>query len=156
MPTIEDAIRAALPLLADGVADDDVVRQLAAKGVDAPVAEQVIAFVPLAFGRVFLHGLGITFADEYMIPKDGTQVRKPLKTHPVFRAAMTAAMKAQREEGVQFANVALRSSECSAVNNALNAGSSPENLVCGPPALLRLDDATDDATPPRRRWWPFR
>lgn len=155
MPTIEDAIRAAVPLLADGLADDTIVQQLAATGVAPVTAEQVVAFVPLAFGRVFLDGLGITFADEYTAPKDGAQVRRPLKAHPVYRAAQAAAMKAQREEGAQFANVALRSSECSAVNNALNAGASPENLVCGPPALLRFE-ATDDAAPLKRRWWPFR
>src|SRR5882724_10241325 len=106
MPTIEEAIRAALPLLADGVADHDVVQQLTARGVAAPAAEQVIAFVPLAFGRVFLDGLGITFADDYTVPQNGQNVTKPLKTHPVFRAAQSAAVKAQREEGAQFANVA--------------------------------------------------
>ena len=157
MEEIDAAIHKAIPLLAAGQDDDDIVHSLTASGVAAPLAERVIAFVPLAFGRVLLSGLGIRFSDDYLLPKaDGTMVTLPLKGQPVYTAARANAL--WMKTGQDFGPVAMRSSEFSAVNNALNAGSQPDGLVAGPPARTRIQ-ATDEelatAPKPRRRWWVF-
>ncbi len=55
--------------------------------------------------------------------------------------------------------MALRSSEVAAVNNALNNGSRPQDLILGPPALTRVEATEEEIAAatkkPKRSWWPF-
>jgi hypothetical protein len=156
MSEIETAVTAAIRLLAEGEADNFIIVLLEAEGVTTPVAERALAFVPLAFGRTLLSGMGITFAEECLMAHGGSTVTLPLKTIPVYQAALAAAQRAQN--AAELSPVALRSSEVTAVNNALNNGSQPQDLILGPPALTRVE-ATDEeitaAKKPKRSWWPF-
>src|SRR5258707_9733860 len=127
MSEIETAVQTAIRLLAEGEADNFIVVLMETEGVSAAVAERALAFVPLAFGRMLLGGMGITFAEECLMAHGASTVTLPLKTIPVYQAALAAA---QRSQGAaEFSPVALRSSEVSAVNNALNNGSQPQNLI---------------------------
>ncbi len=42
-----------------------------AAGVPGPLASEVLAFVPIAFGRALLDGMGIEFAPEYATGSGG-------------------------------------------------------------------------------------
>jgi hypothetical protein len=157
MSEIETAVAAAIRLLAEEEADNFTVILMEAEGVTAPVAERALAFVPLAFGRLLLSGMGITFAEECLMAHGGSTVTLPLKAIPVYQAALAAAQRTQ--SAAEFSPVALRSSEVAAVNNALNHGSQPHDLILGPPALTRVEATEEEiaaaAKKPKRSWWPF-
>jgi hypothetical protein len=156
MSEIETAVQAAIRLLAEGEADNFIIILMEAEGVTAPVAERALAFVPLAFGRMLLSGMGIKFADECLMAHGGSTVTLPLKAIPVYQAALAAAQRSQ--SAAEFSPVALRSSEVSAVNHTLNNGSHPQDLILGPPALTRIEATEEEiaaAKKPKRKWWPF-
>lgn len=120
-------------------------------GVPGPLAAEVLAFVPIAFGRALLDGMGIEFAPEYATADaaGGTRTAGLLADHPVYAAAAAraAGMMERQEGGDAFVAVAVWSSEFSAVNQALNAGSNPADLAGAPP-LVMLDGGDDvGATP---------
>jgi hypothetical protein len=122
-------------------------------GVPAGLAAEVVAFVPIAFGRALMEGMGVEFSPDYAVPDGdgGTRIVGPLLEHPVYGTAATLAvgLMAQQEQGEAFVNAALWSSEFSAVNQALNAGSNPADLVASPPVIL-LRPGSDEA---KRPWW---
>ena len=85
-------------------------------------------------------------------PRFATDARDPAA------AALAARMVENREGGEDFVSVAVWSAEFSAVNQALNAGSNPADLVAGPPAIVDRGPSGDP--PPARRpvhatrpWW---
>jgi len=136
-------------------------------GVPAPLASQVLAFMPIAFGRALLDGMGIGFSPEYAIADaaSGSRPAGLLADHPVYAAAAAraAGMMQRQEAGDAFAAVAVWSSEFSAVNQALNAGSDPADLEAAPPLLL-LDPASGPsakaadgpaAKATGKPWWRF-
>ena len=156
MSEIETAVAAAIRLLAEGEADNFIVVLMETEGVTAPVAERAVAFVPLAFGRLLLSGMGITFAEECLMAHGESTVTLPLKTIPVYQAALAAAQQSQ--SAAEFSPVALRSSEVAAVNNALNNGSQPQKLILGPPVLTGVEATEEEiaaAKKPKKSWWPF-
>ncbi len=112
-------------------------------GVPAPVAAEVIAFMPIAFGRVLLDGMGIEFSPEYSTPASAAEGRTAgmITEHPMYVAAyMTASgMFSRQEGGDSLVNTAVWSAEFSAVNQALHAGSDGADLVAGPPLIIGLD-----------------
>jgi hypothetical protein len=141
-------------------------------GVPRGLAAQVIAFAPIAFGRTLLDGMGIGFAPEYATPDSAArgETAGALLEHPMYAAAlaMAAGMVARQDAGDRFVNTAVWSAEFSAINDALNAGSEPADLVAGPPlisglsgeAFARPPSATRSEEPPptpekARPWWRF-
>ena len=132
---------------------------LAAAGVPAGLAGDVTAFVPIAFGRALLDGMGIGFSPEYAVAEgaDGVRVAGLLGDHPVYAAATARAEQilALRQGGDAFVAAAVWSSEFAAVNQALHAGSNPAELEAGPPVILR-DAEPAGAVAGRRPWWRFR
>ncbi|HEX6686627.1 MAG TPA: DUF6348 family protein [Candidatus Limnocylindrales bacterium] len=106
--------------------DDDIRADLRHGGVEPWLAERLILFLPLAFGRRLLPG--VQLSGDFL---DGPQP-STLTGDAVFRAASVRAQRANRAE---VERIGLRSSEVDAVNNALNAGSRLEDLVLGPAAL---------------------
>jgi hypothetical protein len=114
---------------------------LAAAGVPAALASDITAFVPVAFGRALLDGMGIGFSPEYAVADGGGGVRVAgqLIDHPVYAAAAAKAQQvlALRQGGDAFVAAAVWSSEFAAVNQALHAGSNPSDLVAGPPLVLQ-------------------
>jgi hypothetical protein len=103
--------------------DDEVRARLRAAGMHDWLAERLITFLPLAFGRRVLPGVALagTF-------NDGGTVR-PLASEPVFLAAAAAAEVADRDD---IERIGLRSAEVHVVNEALHAGSRMADLSVGP------------------------
>jgi len=129
--------------------DNVLIEDLIARGLPGREAEKVVALAPLAFGRVLLKGLSIRFADTLLVHHPGTKdaVEVRLDQEPIFVNAMRLAEEAYQygtmgREG--FGAVAFLSPEVDAVNQALNAGSKPEDLVCSPTQVWW---SADDAGP---------
>jgi len=109
-----------------GGGDAEVRSELDRRGVEPWLAERLVTFLPLAFGRRVL--AGVQFSDVFL--DGGTQ--RPLAGEPVYTAASERAQRAIRAE---VERIGLRGSEVNAVNNALNGGAALDDLVLGPPAL---------------------
>lgn len=123
-------------------------------GLPAGRASEVSAFMPIAFGRALMDGMGVTFSPEYAVAdgSGGTRTAGQLAEHPVYAAAAAkvAEMMESQVAGDALVSVALWSSEFSAVNQALNAGSDPADLEAGPPLLVPDDDGEDVKGPGTR------
>lgn len=121
---------------------------LAEGGIDRKTAEDIHAFLPIAFGRLLLDRMKVVYPDEYVLINRDGGFRKdlPLWDEPVYRRAMLLApgFAFSQRYGEAFKYVALCSAEIDAVNNALNAGSKPEDLVLGMP--LVVEPGTDRQT----------
>jgi hypothetical protein len=130
---------------------------LSGAGVPGPMAGDVAAFMPIAFGRELLNGSGMEFSPDYATHAGGaTKIAGKLAEHPVYAAAAALAtrMVERREGGDAFVAVAVWSSEFLAANEALNAGSQLADLVAGPPVIIGDDDAPAPAAAEAKRpWW---
>ena len=149
------AIRLAVPILAQhGSSDSRILRDsLIRAGLSSEQAHDAVRFIPLAFGRQILDGMGIELPDSYIRVRavDGRREEKPLAEEPFYREAMKAATILGSELGGDvFTSVAVQSSELQAVNEALNAGSQPEDLVASPPLIEW--NRPPSLSPP---WWKF-
>jgi hypothetical protein len=116
---------------------DEIYAAMAEAGVPDAEAGHAYDFTQIAWGRVLLDGMGIDFSPDYLRFDAAGEVVESgrLAEQPYFAAAMAAAPGAMRSPG--FAEFAATSADFAAVNNALNAGSRPEDLACGPAALFR-------------------
>ncbi|HVX91558.1 MAG TPA: hypothetical protein VHC20_08200 [Candidatus Paceibacterota bacterium] len=112
------------------VTDQSITETLRAAGFAEPFVSQAVQFVPIAFGRALLDGLGIRFSQNYVLLNgEGRLVeRGALDSLVVYKTALTAA--SSRPDVVKA--VALRSAETNAINNALNSGSNPADLAMAP------------------------
>lgn len=152
---VATAIRRAVPILAEhGRTDSGILRAwLLRAGLSSEHAHDAVRFIPLAFGRQILAGMGVALPDSYIRVRafDGRREERSLAQEPFYREAWKAApILGSSLGGDVFTNVALLSSELQAVNEALNAGSSPEDLVASPPLI----DWNRPPTPPPP-WWKF-
>jgi hypothetical protein len=109
---------------------------MAEAGIPAAVADRAYKFTQIAWGRVFLDGLGMQFSSEYLcFDGEGNVVESGLLAEqPYFVAALGLVKQYAGTPG--FLRFALMSADVNAVNNALKAGSKPENLVMGSAALF--------------------
>jgi hypothetical protein len=138
---------AAVARLADIIAartdftEDDLYAAMADSGVPDAVADRAYKFTQIAWGRVFLDGLGVNFGADYLcFNGEGDVIESGrLDDEPYFTAAMRLAPQYARSPG--FPKFAVMSADVAVVNDALRAGSKPENLVTGPAALF-LEAAT--------------
>lgn len=150
-----DIVQRAIDVFArNAEADFDAVRAaLEAAGLSKDEAAAALEFVPLAFGRAMLNGMGIELASYYVrLDANGKEVqRKQLVQEPLFlEASMLAPLTLLRQGQDAFTAVAMRSSEVQAVNNALNAGADPANLQASPPMMTSR--GTSGTSKP---WWKF-
>jgi len=106
--------------------DEVVVADLERGGVEPWLARRLNVFLPLAFGRRLLDGIAVsdTFVDD--------RGSHRLEDDPVYPWIAARAMQADRAE---VERIGLRSSELSAVNQALQAGVALEGLGLGPVVL---------------------
>jgi hypothetical protein len=116
---------------------EGLVAALTDRGLDLQSARRLVVFVPLALGRVLLDGLGITFADTYLVANATHTTKHPLADVPEFIAASAAGASGQLPPD-QLSGLALRSSEVDAVNQALHNGSQPQHLILSPPVTSRI------------------
>ncbi|HEY2784503.1 MAG TPA: hypothetical protein VGJ05_05955 [Fimbriiglobus sp.] len=116
--------------------EDELRGAMADAGIPDPVADRAYQFTQIAWGRVFLDGLGLQFSSDYLCFNGAGDVIESglLTAQPYFAAAIALAPKYARSPG--FPKFALMSADVNAVNSALHAGSKPENLVMGPSALF--------------------
>jgi hypothetical protein len=152
---VRDAIRRAAPVLAQhGQVDSEfLLAWLLRAGLSKEQAHDAVRFIPLAFGRDVLEGVGVVFSDTYLriAGAESAGEERALNDEPFFREALSLAPLVASEIGFDaFNTVAMQSSEFQAINNALNAGAQVENLVASPPAMMY--DATT-AAPAKRPWW---
>jgi hypothetical protein len=125
------------------VSEDEICQALADAGMPDEIADRSFKFTQIAWGRVFLDNLGIDFSDDYMwFDANGNVVASGrLTEEPFYAAAMQLA--GQYTLTPAFARLALTSADVHSVNDALNAGSNPKDLVTGPTCLF-IEAPTDD------------
>lgn len=160
---LPEAIKTAFAVFAEHQhSDDESLQQaLVNAGISPGLATKLLEFMPLAFGRVFLDGMGIKFEDYYLRqnPRTKENQKKKLSDEVVYRESFEVAsfLFTKKVAGEVFKAVAFRSSEFKGVNNAMNDGSQPENLVMSLPIMLwdeEVDAPPHDAKPQqsKNRW----
>jgi hypothetical protein len=125
----DEAVAVAVAAFLEGAeapSDANVLTSLIDGGIESWLAERLVVFLPLAFGRRVLPG--VELSDSFL---DGPTLRA-LAEEPVFAAAMARAEVANRAE---VERIGLRSSEVNAVNAALHRGGHLADMVAGPAAL---------------------
>lgn len=123
--------------------EDDIYDALEHAGVPYDVADRAYKFTQIVCGRKFLDGMGIRFSDDYIcFNRFGDEMESGcIADEPYFRAAMNHAGP-ESIGGESFGSFALMSADVQAVNNALNSGSDPANLVMAP-TFLFLEPPTE-------------
>lgn len=122
--------------------DGRAIEHLVTNGVAEDTACDVVRLTPIAFGRTIIDGLGIQLTNKYICFRaDGSTSRSgKLDQNDVFQTASANAHGYAQHAAFQV--IALSSSEVHAVNQTLNAGSNPADLVIGPVAIF-LERPTD-------------
>jgi hypothetical protein len=121
--------------------DEEIVAELKSKGVDSLYAEQLVAFVPLAFGRIFFAEDGPRFSTHYELQDlaSGRKLRLPLLDEPVFVLATQLAKKwVMGELRDQARAIACRSAEVCVIAELTRNGSSPSKVGLTEPLMMRL------------------
>jgi hypothetical protein len=147
------AIRRAIPVLAEHGSSDDIANiWLIRAGLSRKQAHDARRFIPLAFGREILGGMGVSLPDTYYRVTGGGNEERPLANEPFFQESMQSAQALGRELGGEtFTTIATQSAELQALNQALNAGASPDGLVAGSP-FIEWDAALDNEVE-AEPWW---
>jgi hypothetical protein len=130
--------------------DDEILNRLVASGITRPLATQLIALLPIAYGRVMLSDDRVPFSDTYIcLGEPGKAERRGrLDSLPIWLEAISFA----RNDGEPFFPIASRSSEIRAANEALHDGKKLQDLVWSPPVFLW---PVDSFVGMRRSWWQF-
>jgi len=123
-----------------GQPDAEISVALAKDGADPREVQELLAYVPLAFGRVALHAMPIQFSDTALVQasedEDPAEIR--LADDPVFAQAFHQARSALDRGTLtqdQFLVVAARSAEVHAVNQALEQGAEAKDLSVSAPKI---------------------
>ena len=107
-----------------GKEDSELIAHLIHQGVAERIAERLVAFLPLAFGRVVIENTArVTFSDKFEVYATGEE--KTLSQEPVYSEAFRLARDIYRSGQIpreQFLAVANRSAELGAVTKALSDG----------------------------------
>jgi hypothetical protein len=130
---------------------DYAIAELTRSGVDPAEADRAYTMIQIAWGRHFIDGLGIQISPNFLsIDQRGRVVATGvLEQDPYFVAAKRFAEQNPTLAAIQA--ISQMSAEFNAVNNALLAGSKPENLVLSPAVVF---EATTNARS-TRPWWKF-
>jgi hypothetical protein len=130
----------------------ELVEKIYAAIGDRDIAERLIEFVPLAFGRVILGKMGVVLPDYFirMLDHDKFSEQCPLAAEPIWKPALAFAKEAEARMSKQkFWLVAYRSAEVDAATKAIQGGSDPKNLVGSPPIFTRTVPLPQM---PKKRW----
>jgi hypothetical protein len=120
----------------DDFTEDDLYAALAEAGVPDSVADRAFKFTQTAWGRAFLDGLGVQFPADYLCFNGAGEVAESglLADEPYYVAAAALARRYAGSPG--FTKFAHMSADVAAINDALHAGSKPEDLAGGPAAFF--------------------
>ncbi|MBK8167857.1 MAG: hypothetical protein IPK64_18075 [bacterium] len=116
---------------ADTVSVGRITRRLIADGVDEVTAEKLYWLVPIAFGRVAMSGLGISFTDDAILQDDDgkNEMRISLAKQPIFCAALQYAQDGLWPAPGPRMRICAISPEIVALDKAFNAGVRKEDLA---------------------------
>ena len=164
--TVRDGILLAIPVFAAHARGGSSAVRVALEeaGVPAPLAAEIVEFLPVALARAMLGGMGIGFADHYVRQTAQGRVigEKLLADEPVYREGLEIAGEISGMGEDAFMAVAGCSPEYRAVNRAMNSGSLAEDLQCAPLVVLAndedrrgFDDTSGGPQPRARAWWQF-
>jgi hypothetical protein len=122
----------------ENLEDEDLINKLRENGLNMEEAERLIAFFPIAFGRVIINTLGnVDFSDLYRIKENGKEFK--LTDEPIYKLAENVALESY-ETGLVgrelFSAIATRSAELNAVNKALNEDVDLNSAVFKPVLLF--------------------
>ncbi len=135
--------------------EDELVEMIVGQIGDRELAERLVEFLPLAFGRVILQRAGVRLPGVFrrMLDDGNFAPECPLAWEPMWKPVMEFARNAERRlSRDEFLSIASRSAEFDAVNNACNAGSNPKDLIGAVPIFMR---PAQMPLPPPKRWWQF-
>lgn len=154
---VDTAIRRAVPILAEHGSSDPSILPiwLIRAGLSREQAHDAVRFIPLAFAREILGGMGVVLSDSYIryFAADGRSEEQELAEEEFYTEALKAVPILTSELGGDvFTKVATLSSELQAVNQALNAGVQAEGLIASQP-LIEWDRPAGESS--SRPWWKF-
>lgn len=152
--------------------EHEIYQAMGTAGVPEPIADRAYKFTQIAWGRVFLDGMGVRSPPDFLCFNAEGDVAESgqLAEEPYFVAAMQLAKQHSQSPG--FIRLALMSADVNAVNSLLNQGSKPENLATSraafflePPTAVGMEKASrtlsqqfaSTKTPAKRNkpWWRF-
>ena len=112
--------------------DEQLFASMIAHGCPESKALEAVRFVPVAFARQFLDGLGVSFSDQYwrFSPEGEVVEQGDLESSEIYRQAKQLAPSLMSKPVIS--HVVFRSAEAHSVNDALNRGSKPTDLVLAP------------------------
>jgi hypothetical protein len=126
--------------------EGEIFQLLLDRGIDRPIAVQLVTLLPIAYGRVVLAGSGVLFSDTYLCLDEGGEpgAASRLDGVPLWTEAVAFAKHEVSSEvaGEALLAIAGRSSEVDAINKALHDGKKLQNLRCFPPLFPWPDFAS--------------
>ena len=162
--------------------EGEVVKALISQGIGELDAEVFVAFVPLAFGRVFLveklqEKIKISTSENVSIfhKKSGAYLSLQLQDEPVYIEAYKIAKEMSLTSKIsteQLQSVIFYGAEANTINNALRSGATLESLngaKISHPVLMNLGQIDGfesryhqfsrqfqkDSSAQKKSWWKF-
>ena len=116
--------------------EEEIEEFLMGRGVREIHAEDLISFIPIAFGRVYLSDKVVTLSPEFIWIQMDTEQQCPvtLSEQLIFQAAYDVAVQWMKERGqdAEFMCLARWSAEVNVIQQLLDKGSRLEDCVISP------------------------
>lgn len=120
-----------------GIWDDNwVLGKMVDAGCDKIISWYIIGMIPLFVGRKVLHGTGVTPSDELiLLDKTGKNHQSiKMSVFPLYRVIEQQWETIQKHKNLQ--TILQKGSEINCVNDMLNNGSKPHNIVLSAPCFV--------------------
>jgi hypothetical protein len=118
---------------APNVSDDEMYRKMIAAGIKPKRAARLVEFLPIAYCRLILAHTGVRFSSMFRRRRhDGSLLHEQMLTSETLWTEVTAFARAEQGSGVpgkDLLAIAARSAEFDAVNQLLNRGARPQDVV---------------------------
>ena len=128
--------------------EEELAAKFVGHGFNLEEARRLIAFLPLAFGRVLLRRMGARVQSTYMrTAPNGAAVERRLDKNEFWRE-ISDFVDEQVIRGLSGGDLLLlagRSAEFDAVNQLLNQGSDARAIVLSPPVFSWIDESDDES-----------
>ena len=117
------------------LSDDQVLARLFEQGMNEDLAKRLLTFIPMVYVRILLGNTPVRFPDSYEIEIQGESRRELHRfsdepSWPIIYAFARAEI-ARGLSSKELLDIAGRSAELDAINQALNAGCQLENAQLG-------------------------